>query len=102
MTLPDDLGERLQREYSNVLWLLWIQFLNQLRDSTPRVEGTLRKAMHAYRTNTHFVIAFYDSGYYWFMVDGLPEKYKRIAQREIPRMQRIAFKVALDRVLRNS
>ena len=86
-------------EFYAVLWTIWsTQFLNGLRDLTPRESGQLRKAMRAYRTKSKFVITFYPSGFYWHLQDGLPERYQRAAQREIPRMISIAYKLALDKV----
>lgn len=94
MTLED-----FQAEFYAILWTIWsTQFLNGLRDLTPRESGQLRKAMRAYRTKDSFVITFYRSGFYWHMLDGLPERYQRAAQREIPRMVALAHKLALDKV----
>ena len=89
----------LGAEFNAILWAIWsTQFLNGLRDLTPRESGQLRKAMRAYRTKDKFVITFYRSGFYWHMLDGLPERYQRAAKREIPRMVAIAYKLALDKV----
>ena len=80
MTREDKL-QRFQEEYAKALWIIWsTQFLNQLRDSSPKVEGQLRKAMYAYRTANRLAIAFYPSGFYWHMIDGLPEKYQAHSQ----------------------
>ena len=96
----EDFQEALADEFYTILWAIWsTQFLNHLRDITPRQRGQLRKAMRAYRTADSFNIAFYPSGFYWHLVDGLPEKYRRAARREIPRMVRIAYDLALKRVL---
>ena len=98
--MQEGFQEALAAEFYAVLWTIWsTQFLNGLRDLTPRESGQLRKAMRAYRTKDSFVITFYRSGFYWHMLDGLPERYQRAAQREIPRIVSLAHKIALDRVL---
>ena len=89
---PEMLAARAEDVFILELGALWRQYLLPvMRRVTPHRTGQLRRALAIYRDGNRLILAVKPSGFYWYMVSGLPAKYRNLYQQLLPQMVDIAL-----------
>ena len=89
---PNRLAARAESIFISELAALWVQYLlPAMRKTTPRRTGQLRRSLQIVRDGNKLILAVKPQGFYWFMQDGLPLRYKRIYERLLPQMVDLAL-----------
>ena len=92
MENPEQLAGRAETVFISELAELWRQYLlPSFRRTTPYRTGKLRRALQIVRDGNRLILAVKPQGFYWFLQDGLPLRYKAIYQRLLPGMVDLAL-----------
>ena len=96
MDFNEHTAEVFLKAFDKHFWEVWQSVLwAKFRKVTPVRTGQLRDSLVAGRSNDlRYIIAARDSGFYWRFVKGLPEKYQRIYNEELPKMVAYAMQEA--------
>ena len=87
MENPDTLAARAEDIFISELGALWLKYLlPAFRKTTPYRSGQLRRSLFIARDGNRLILAVKPQGFYWFMQDGLPLRYKAIYERLLPQM----------------
>lgn len=95
MDIDGHTAERFIQSFDRHFWSVWQSVLwAKFRKVTPYRTGQLRDALVAGRSNLHYIIAARPQGFYWRFQKGLPEKYQKIYNEQLPLMIQYAMQEA--------
>ena len=98
MDIDDKTADVFLRAWDRAFYEVWQGvLLSKFKRATPTRTGRLRRNMVAGKASDgslHYIIAARPSGFYWRFVRGLPEKYQRIYNEQLPLMIQYAMQEA--------
>ena len=93
--LPTELLAMWRSAFIRHFTTLWRSvMLSQLKAATPVESGRLKASIYAQTKNARFSIKVRKGGFYWFMVDNLPERYLAVYNRMFPKIASMALQRA--------
>ena len=93
--LPTELIAMWEVAFAKHFTILWRSvLLNQIKAATPVESGRLRKSIYASARGGNLRIAARKQGFYWYMIDGLPERYLSVYNRIFPKIAALALQRA--------